>query len=59
MTIKSVTVSISHTFELDIPDELLDEDAWELSGFVYDAFMDDEDNWDDYDLDINDIKVRN
>lgn len=59
MTIKRVRVDIRHTFELDIPDELLDEDGWALSGFVYDAFMDDEDNWDDYDIDINDIKVRN
>lgn len=59
MTTKLVTVDISHTFELDILDELLDEDAWALSDFVYDAFIDDEDNWDSIDIDINDIKERN
>ena len=59
MTIKRVTVRVDHTFDLDIPEELLDEDAWDLSSFIYDAFIDDEDNWDDVDIDINNIKVRN
>lgn len=59
MTIKRVTVSVDHTFDIDIPDELLDEDSWSLSDYVYDIFMNDEDNWDDVDIDINDIKERN
>lgn len=59
MTVKRVTVDIRHTFDLDIPDKLLDEDSWALSDFIYDAFMDDEDNWDDMDFDINDIKESN
>jgi len=59
VTIKRVTVRVDHTFDLDIPEELLDEDAWDLSSFIYDAFIDDEDNWDDVDIDINNIKVRN
>lgn len=58
MTIKRITVDVSHTFDLDIPDYLLEEDAWDLSSFIYDAFMDDEDNWDECDIDINDIKER-
>lgn len=59
MTVKRVKVDIQHTFDLDIPDELLDEDGWALSGFIYDAFIDDEDNWDDVDFDIRDIKEGN
>lgn len=58
MTVKRVKVSIDHTFDLDIPNELLDEDAWDLSAFIYDAFIDDEDNWDAVDFDIRDIKER-
>lgn len=58
MTIKRVTVDVRHTFELDIPDELLDEDAWDLSAFIYDAFIDDEDNWDDVDIDIKEVGSR-
>lgn len=56
MTVKRVKVYVRHTFELDIPDELLDEDSWDLSAFVFEAFIDDESNWDDYEFDINDVK---
>jgi hypothetical protein len=59
VTVKRVKVSVYHSFDLDVPDDLLDEDSWALSGFVYDAFIDDEDNWDDFGFDIRDIKERN
>lgn len=59
MPIKRVKVSVDHAFDLDIPDELLNESNWELDGFIFDAFVDDEDNWDYVDFDIQDIKERN
>lgn len=59
MTIKTVRVSIYHTLELDIPDELLDEDSWDLSSFIYDAFMDNEDGWDDFNIEyIKDVGIN-
>lgn len=53
MPVKKVSVTLDHTFYLDIPENLLtDEDGWDLSDFVYSAFMDNEDNWDTVDIDI-------
>lgn len=59
MTVKRVRVDVSHTFDLDIPDDLLDEDSWDLSSFVYDAFIDEETRWDDVDFYFRDIKEIN
>lgn len=56
MAVRNVTVTVEHTFELDIPEDLLEEDSWDLSSFIYDSFMDDEDNWDSCDIDINEIR---
>lgn len=58
MTVKRVKVYVQHVFELDIPNELLDEDSWDLSAFVFEAFIE-EPNWDNYEFDINDIKGKN
>lgn len=53
MTVKHVTVNVYHSFDLDIPDDLLDNDeqAWVLDDFIMDAFMDDDD-WTSIDFDI-------
>lgn len=54
MTLKRVKVEIRHTFDLDIPDDLLDEDGLELDYFVYDAFEDED--WEFNNMVISDIK---
>lgn len=59
--IKRVKVYLTHEFEVDIPDELLDEnnaDEWALDGFIYDAFMDDESSWDAVEFDIREVRSR-
>jgi len=38
VTVRRVKIRIDHTFDLDIPDDLMDEDGWDLDYFVYDAF---------------------
>lgn len=54
MTLKRVKVKIRHTFDLDIPDDLLDADGLELDYFVYDAFEDED--WEFNNMVISDIK---
>lgn len=43
MPIRRVSVSIDHTFEVDIPDELL-QDGWEdaLDDYLYSKFEDED-----------------
>lgn len=54
MTVKRVKVYIRHSFDLDIPDVLLDdEDGWELSYFIYNAF--ENEDWEFSDLDIRNL----
>lgn len=41
MTLKRVHVSISHSFEVDIPDDLLEANGSDvLDDFIYEAFED-------------------
>lgn len=56
MTMKQVTVRINHTFELDIPDELLDEDGWDLDYYIYDAF--ENEDWQFSDMIIREPKPK-
>lgn len=59
MSLQRIKVEIRHTFELDIPDHLLDEDGddWALDAFIYDAF--EEEDWEFSNLTINEIKDNN
>ena len=55
MTLKRVTVYVDHTFELDIPEDILNgPDDWALDYFVYDAF--DDEDWEFSGIDIDDIR---
>jgi hypothetical protein len=54
MSLQRVKIEISHTFDLDIPDELLDEDGWDLHWYVAEAFEDQP--WEFNNVTINEIR---
>ena len=57
MTVRRVKIRIDHTFDLDIPDDLMDEDGWDLDYFVYDAF--ENEDWEFSDMVIRHIEESN